>query len=208
MKTRFIIVLFALQTLFLGNAFAQVGINSTNADPDNSAMLDISSTDKGILIPRMTTSEREAINNPAEGLLVFDNTTNTFWYYVITWQEIRSVDNQNLTLTQDSILIDNGNGIDISSLRGINENGLQYNQTTYEAGVDVDQPSSTSNFGQTSSVWQSFTPTKTGTLTQIDLRLHTSSIQFREGDLRIFEGQGTGGTMLYQGGVDDLVEEW
>lgn len=48
--------------------------------PDGNALLDISSTSKGILIPRMNTAERTAISNPTTGLLVFDNTTNSFWY--------------------------------------------------------------------------------------------------------------------------------
>lgn len=63
-------------------AYAQnIGINSTGAAPDNSAMLDVTSTDKGMLIPRMTTAQRTAISSPAEGLEVYDLTTNTFWYH-------------------------------------------------------------------------------------------------------------------------------
>lgn len=48
--------------------------------PNASALLDLTSTTKGILIPRMTTDQRTAIANPIAGLLVFDNTTNSFWY--------------------------------------------------------------------------------------------------------------------------------
>ena len=54
-------------------------------------MLDIKSTNKGILIPRMTTTQRTGINNPAIGLLVFDNTTGSFWYYSSTgWEELKT----------------------------------------------------------------------------------------------------------------------
>ncbi|MEM6316307.1 MAG: tail fiber protein [Bacteroidota bacterium] len=67
---------------------AQVGINENNANPDASAMLDVSSTNKGLLIPRMNSTNRESINNPATGLMVFDTTTNSFWYYSGSWQEI------------------------------------------------------------------------------------------------------------------------
>lgn len=49
---------------------AQVGINTST--PNSSAALDITSTDKGILIPRMTTSQKIAITNPASGLLIYD----------------------------------------------------------------------------------------------------------------------------------------
>lgn len=49
---------------------AQVGINTDGSDPDPSAILDAKSTDKGFLPPRMTQVQRDAIVNPAEGLLV------------------------------------------------------------------------------------------------------------------------------------------
>ena len=42
-----------------------IGINNTGTAPDNSAMLDISSNNKGLLIPRMDSTARKAINNPA-----------------------------------------------------------------------------------------------------------------------------------------------
>ncbi len=44
--------------------------------PDPSAMLDVQSTSKGFLPPRMTTAERTAISNPATGLLIFNTTLN------------------------------------------------------------------------------------------------------------------------------------
>ncbi|MEO0726551.1 MAG: hypothetical protein AAFZ63_18550, partial [Bacteroidota bacterium] len=68
---------------------AQVAINADGSTPDPTAMLDISSTEKGILIPRMTTSERTIITTPATGLLVYDTDTGSFWYYENSqWQEI------------------------------------------------------------------------------------------------------------------------
>lgn len=60
---------------------AQVGINDTGANPDPSAMLDISSTDKGLLAPRMNMAEREAITSPAIGLLVYQTDDKTGFYY-------------------------------------------------------------------------------------------------------------------------------
>ena len=53
------------------SVFAQVGINTDNSAPDNSALLDVKSTTMGMLIPRMNTVQRNAISNPAEGLIVF-----------------------------------------------------------------------------------------------------------------------------------------
>jgi len=69
--------------------FAQVGIGTTN--PDGSAMLDIQSNAKGVLIPRMETGDRTAIATPANGLLVFDTDTKSFWFYnANVWKEITS----------------------------------------------------------------------------------------------------------------------
>ncbi|MDC8005498.1 hypothetical protein POV27_15680 [Aureisphaera galaxeae] len=51
-------------------SFAQVGIGTTSPDP--SSILDITATDKGVLIPRMTTAQRDAITNPVNGLMVYN----------------------------------------------------------------------------------------------------------------------------------------
>jgi len=50
----------------------QVSINTSGAPPDNSAMLDVQSSSQGFLPPRLTTSERDAISNPAEGLIIYN----------------------------------------------------------------------------------------------------------------------------------------
>jgi len=57
----------------------QVGIGASA--PDVSSALEINSNSKGILIPRMTTSERAAISSPATGLMVYDTSLNQFWYF-------------------------------------------------------------------------------------------------------------------------------
>ena len=48
--------------------------------PNSSAILDMTSTNKGVLIPRMNTVQRTGINAPAAGLLVYDITTSSFWF--------------------------------------------------------------------------------------------------------------------------------
>jgi hypothetical protein len=78
------LLLFATALLLGIQSYAQTGvaINVTGAEPDNSAMLDVSSTEKGILIPRMTETQRTAISSPAKGLLVYQNDgTEGFYYY-------------------------------------------------------------------------------------------------------------------------------
>lgn len=65
-----------------------VGVSTNGAAPDQSAMLDVSSTSKGMLIPRMTSTQRAAITSPAEGLLVYDTNTDEVWYFSTTWRPI------------------------------------------------------------------------------------------------------------------------
>ncbi len=69
--------------------YAQVAINTTGDDAKSSAMLDVSSTTKGVLIPRMTATERDAIASPEQGLMVFVTTDSAFYFYEGTsWQKV------------------------------------------------------------------------------------------------------------------------
>ncbi|MEI6764873.1 MAG: glycine-rich protein [Bacteroidota bacterium] len=68
--------------LFTLHGFSQgVSINSSNAAPDPSAMLDVSGTTTGVLINRMTSAQRNAIVNPAEGLQIFNTDTKCINFY-------------------------------------------------------------------------------------------------------------------------------
>jgi hypothetical protein len=58
-----------------------IAINTDGSQPDNTAILDIKSTSKGLLIPRLTTLQRTSIAGPAIGLTVFDLDTYSFWLY-------------------------------------------------------------------------------------------------------------------------------
>ena len=82
MKTHFLtlFVVIALLLATLSGAFAQMGISNNGSSPDSSAMLDVKSTTKGFLAPRMTAAERDAITRPANGLLVFCTDNNQYYY--------------------------------------------------------------------------------------------------------------------------------
>ncbi|WP_315822352.1 hypothetical protein [Paraflavitalea speifideaquila] len=67
--------------IFTSYGFAQVAINADGTGPDNSAMLEVKSTTKGLLIPSMTAAQRAAITSPATGLLVYQTDGTTGFYY-------------------------------------------------------------------------------------------------------------------------------
>jgi hypothetical protein len=58
-----------------------MGISNTAITPDASSILEMRTTTKGLLIPRLTTTERNAISTPATGLMIYNTTTNTFNFY-------------------------------------------------------------------------------------------------------------------------------
>ncbi|WP_233357608.1 cell wall anchor protein [Haloflavibacter putidus] len=87
MKKRILLIfLLSFPTLMLQ---AQVGINTT--EPDKSASLDIQSQDSGLLVPRMTTAQREAIVDPANSLLVYDTDLDGYYYNQGTKADIQWV---------------------------------------------------------------------------------------------------------------------
>lgn len=69
-----------------------LSINATGVAADNSAMLDVSSNSQGVLVPRMTASNRMGISSPATGLLVYQtNGVSGFYFYNGTdWVSLNS----------------------------------------------------------------------------------------------------------------------
>src|SRR5690606_6915987 len=68
------------------------GVGVGTETPDASAVLDIRSADKGVLVPRMSTPSRMAIAMPADGLMVFDTSTHSFWYFRDTaWVDLSAL---------------------------------------------------------------------------------------------------------------------
>lgn len=66
-----------------------VKISNNNLPPDSSAILDVESTAKGFLPPRMTTADRNLISNPAEGLQIYNTTTGCLNFFVAGgWREV------------------------------------------------------------------------------------------------------------------------
>jgi hypothetical protein len=75
----FTLLAFALPS----SLFGQNGtlIDYVGSTRDNSAVLDVRSSNQGILVPRLTSGQRTGITSPANGLLVYDITLSEFYYY-------------------------------------------------------------------------------------------------------------------------------
>ena len=117
MKKINILVLVLLTSVL---SFSQVGINTSN--PDQSAILDIESSDKGVLFPRMTSAERDAIANPANGLIIFNTDDNKLQFNIGTstapiWTSVNN---------NPSVSTDAGNQLTSGS-----DNGVYLGRTTH-----------------------------------------------------------------------------
>ena len=139
---------------------AQVGIGTTS--PASGAMLDINSTTSGLLIPRVTQTQRDAIGSPSTGLLIYqtDNTPGFYFYNGTAWSTLGGADNlgnhtatQNVQLGGNWISNDGDNeGIAIDAAGSI---GIGIN--TPGENLQIHEPTASSNY-------ISFTDASTGTI--------------------------------------------
>ncbi len=158
---------------------AQVSINENNAEPDPSAMLDVQSTDKGVLIPRMSSSQRLGISSPAEGLAVYDTSTESYWYHDgMEWTEIQSGTSDFATEP---------------TLPGF-----------YSLDANNDLPLGCCNWYTQGTFWQSFTVERSGILDKIELLFtKTTNANPIFTNLVLYRGQGTGtGEIVFTGGMN------
>ena len=82
LKNKFLLVFVFLFTIAITNAQDNVGIGTNT--PDASAIMEMLSTNKGMLIPRMTSNQRTAITSPANSLIVYDTDTACYMFYRAT----------------------------------------------------------------------------------------------------------------------------
>ena len=86
MKGKISIIIYFLVLAFSG-VNAQVGIGILT--PDTTAILHLESTTRGFLLPRMTTVNRNAINSPATGLMIYNTTDSTAQYWTgVCWLSV------------------------------------------------------------------------------------------------------------------------
>jgi hypothetical protein len=77
LETALIIVLLSSNTILAQS----MGISNAAITPDPYSILEMRTTDRGILIPRMTTAQRDGIISPATGLMLYNTNTNQYNFY-------------------------------------------------------------------------------------------------------------------------------
>ncbi|MDW8270800.1 MAG: hypothetical protein RML15_00080 [Bacteroidota bacterium] len=77
---RLILYLGVILAVLSSSLWADGNVGIGTSTPDTSALLELRSTRQGLLIPRMTTAQRDAIILPAKSLIIFNTTTNRFEY--------------------------------------------------------------------------------------------------------------------------------
>jgi uncharacterized protein (TIGR02145 family) len=121
------------------NGAAQVGINNTGRLPDNSAILDVLSTEKGMLIPRLTDNEINSIDNPANGLQVFCTSDSRLYIYVASEHRWKNVAYGPGELILPAIFIlgtgDTCSNVVIGGTYMINASLLSLNKVTLQVNV-------------------------------------------------------------------------
>lgn len=96
------------------NLFAQQNVGIGTTTPDAQAILDVRSTTKGALLPRMTTTQKNnlgaSLNNSDEGMLVFDTTIETLYFWDgAAWVAFAAGDHQWIDTDPDGIYYTAGN---------------------------------------------------------------------------------------------------
>lgn len=96
-----IVVSVAFNLLLPKNTNAQISINSSGNAPHASAGLDVDFTNRGVLIPRLSQAQRDAINNPANSLLIYqtDNTPGFYYWNGSQWVMLGLSNHTHSTLT-------------------------------------------------------------------------------------------------------------
>jgi len=135
------------------NAQNSVGIGTTT--PNTKALLDISSTTKGLLIPTMTSTQMNAIMSPPEGLIIYSSTQHELYNYKLgTWQPvneywIRPINNRSrIANASDSVGIGTNSPsewLDVNGNIRSRNNMLADNNITATGNITGGQLSSTGN---------------------------------------------------------------
>ena len=76
-----LVLMVTFSLTYTTSAFSQVAINEDDSNGDPAADLDVKSTTKGLLFPVMTATNRDALQSPVKGLLIFNRSGGYHNYY-------------------------------------------------------------------------------------------------------------------------------
>ncbi len=185
------LLLFSIILFSIDGMSQSVSINQTGALPDSSAMLDVSSSSKGLLIPRMTKAQRDAIANPAHGLMIIQTDTNhgvwmfdnngSGWEKVITSSDTTNFSSDTLTENVFSAAISNNGTASISSqnvnfISSVNRYSIGSVEVNFVSGFFTQPPAVLANI-----------------ITQVDHVINVSNVTVSKCTLRVYDVYSTGG---------------
>ena len=138
--------LYLLVLLVSTFSFSQVGIGTTSPSP--SAILDLTATNKGFLLPRMSSTQRVAIspnNTTDKGLQVFETDTNSIWFWngsIWVKRDVKNIYDVNGDISPTSAT---NRTVDITSGGSLNfdSNTLFIDATNNRVGIGTNTPTST-----------------------------------------------------------------
>lgn len=107
--------------------------DGTSFTPASTSVLELKSTSRGVLVPRMTTVQRTGIGSPSTGLMVYDTDTKSFWYYDVTWKEVVSTYNNNSTTS--SLIQDANKTTKVETEKNADEDKIRLSTTSTERMV-------------------------------------------------------------------------
>ena len=134
-----------------------VSINADGSLPDNSAMLDVSDTTRGVLIPRLSQIQRDAILNPSTGLLIYQINSDSGFYFNLgtaaapNWTRLRTAVDPGDWIIKDTNLFYNAGNVGIGTdsppvpleVRGKQKGTLRLSTTAngnyFDVGLDENQ---------------------------------------------------------------------
>lgn len=189
------------------NTSGNVGIGTSS--PNASAILDISSTTKGITFPRMTSTQSNAISSPTNGLQVFDITTNSIWYFDgSSW--INSVSVASFGDIKTGIQVGDHNGWIRLDGRALSTLSTTQRSQAAALGITSNLPNATNAFlVQNETTLGSLSQSNTKTITQANLPnvtlsgttstagAHTHTIPFTTSNMTFSWGVTSGGGAGY-----------
>ena len=148
MKTIFTLIFFCAAILAIGQEviFEQpLSVDELGSAPDGSAIVDMKSTTKGMLVPRMTSLQRTDISSPATGLLVYDTDEKTLYCFDGTsWSKDADRDEMNelqtLSILGSDLSLSGGNTITIPAGKWSDGTGSSIHYSVGSVGVGTSNP--------------------------------------------------------------------